>query len=253
MRRKIIAGNWKMYLTHSEAVSMIREFKELMRGVKTDYEIVICPPFTSLYFVGEELKGTEFKLGAQNLFYESEGAYTGEISPKMLTALGCSYVIIGHSERRKYFYETDDVILKKVKAAIEAGLTPILCVGENLEDRNKGIEKDVVRKQFEAVFGGLGGKDFDKIVIAYEPVWAIGTGVNATPEQAQEMHGFLRDLFKEMFGSDNVTIIYGGSVKPDNIHALTSMPDVDGALVGGASIKAKSFFEIIMNASKEGN
>ncbi|MGB9823924.1 MAG: triose-phosphate isomerase [Candidatus Hydrothermia bacterium] len=248
MRKRIIAGNWKMHLNHFEAVQTVRRFKNLMNEEVFQYEIVLCPSFTSLYVVSEEIKNTSIKLGAQNVFYEPEGAFTGEVSPLMLKALGCEYVIVGHSERRKYFWESDEMIAKKVIAVLDAGMTPILCVGENLEERQKGMEKDVVRRQFTAVFEGLDKEKADKVVIAYEPVWAIGTGVNATPEQAQEMHSFIRELFTRKYGHTEVSILYGGSVKPDNIYSLTSMPDVDGALVGGASIKAESFYEIIKNA-----
>jgi len=252
MRKKIIAGNWKMHLTHLEAVDLVRELKGSLEN-DGYYEVVLCPPFTALYVVAQELPGSFLKLGAQNVFYVDEGAYTGEISPKMLKALGCEYVIVGHSERRKYFREDDDLIAKKVKAVVENGMTPILCVGETLEEREEGKAREIISYQLEKGLAQLSKDSVEKVVIAYEPVWAIGTGKNATPQEAQEMHAFIRSRLRELFGGIDIPVIYGGSVKPENIYDLTSMPDVDGALVGGASIKASSFSEIIKKAYRGGH
>ncbi|WP_457678780.1 triose-phosphate isomerase [Thermovibrio sp.] len=245
MRKLLIAGNWKMHKTVPEALKLVRELKEKV-GKVSDREVLVCPPFTSLYPVGKELKGSSIKLGAQNMFYEEEGAYTGEISPVMLKDVGCSFVILGHSERRNIFKEDDELINKKVLSAVEHGLVPILCVGEKLKEREEGKTKEVVKRQ---VVNGLKGLRGDKeFVIAYEPVWAIGTGKSATPEMAQEVHAFIREVLKELFGEETankVRILYGGSVKPENAKGLLSMPDIDGALVGGASLKAESFAKIV--------
>ncbi len=234
-----------MHKTVPEALKLVRELKEKV-GKVSDREVLVCPPFTSLYPVGKELKGSSIKLGAQNMFYEEEGAYTGEISPVMLKDVGCSFVILGHSERRNIFKEDDELINKKVLSAVEHGLVPILCVGEKLKEREEGKTKEVVKRQ---VVNGLKGLRGDKeFVIAYEPVWAIGTGKSATPEMAQEVHAFIREVLKELFGEETankVRILYGGSVKPENAKGLLSMPDIDGALVGGASLKAESFAKIV--------
>jgi triosephosphate isomerase len=246
LRKLLIAGNWKMNKTVPEAVSLVRELKELLKDLDRDREVLVCPPFTALYPVSRELEGSKIALGAQNMFYEEKGAFTGEISPVMLLDVGCSFVILGHSERRHIFKEDDQLINKKVLSAVAHSITPILCVGELLEERESGKTKDVVKKQ---VVEGLSGikPEYD-FVIAYEPVWAIGTGKTATPEQAQEVHQFIRELLKELFGkekAEKVRILYGGSVKPENAKSLMSMPDVDGALVGGASLKAESFAKIV--------
>jgi len=245
MRKPLIAGNWKMHKTVPEAVSLVKELKELLTEIK-DREVLVCPPFTAIYAVKSEIEGSPIKLGAQNMFYEEKGAFTGEISPLMLKDLGCSYVILGHSERRHIFGETDELINKKVASAVKHGLVPILCVGELLEERESGKTKSVVERQ---LLGGLKGlKEGDEFVIAYEPVWAIGTGKTATPEQAQEVHKFIRELLAENFGrekAERVRILYGGSVKPENIKGLMEMPDIDGALVGGASLRADSFAKIV--------
>jgi triosephosphate isomerase len=253
MRRKIIAGNWKMHMTHTDAVSFVKRLQEELTMINTSYEVVVIPPFTSLSPVSTVIDKGILKLGAQNVFYEKEGAYTGEISPVMLKALGCDYVIVGHSERRKYFAESDEMIARKLKAVLIEGMTPILCVGETLEQREKGRHKEVVESQLVSDLAYLSVDEIKRIVIAYEPVWAIGTGHNATPEQAQEMHEFIRNILEEKFGASDVPILYGGSVKPENIRDISAMKDVDGALVGGASIKVESFVGIILNAYQGGN
>ncbi len=252
MRKPIIAGNWKMHKTVAEAVQLVNGLKRELRNER-DIEVVVCPPFTAISKVAEALKGSNIKCAAQDLFWEEEGAYTGEISAKMLKDLGCSYCIIGHSERRQYFGETNLTVNKKVKAALKYGLIPIMCVGERLEERDAGKTFDVVKNHIE---GGL--KDFNKdevskLVIAYEPVWAIGTGRNATPEQAQEVHKYIRQLLKVSYGeevSSKVRIQYGGSVKPDNIRGIMNGEDVDGALVGGASLKLNDFVEIVRQSKR---
>ena len=242
-RRPLIAGNWKMYKTISEATSFVEEIiPDCPQGV----EVAIAPPFTALYAVSERIKGSLLKLAAQDVFWENEGAYTGEISPIMLKDIGCDYVIIGHSERRSYFFEDNEAVKKKVSAAIRVGLVPILCVGERIEERKGGKTFEVVKEQMLSALNGISLTD--KVVIAYEPVWAIGTGLTATPEQAQEVHGYLRQLLCEEFGkefSESVRILYGGSVKPENISGLMEKEDIDGALVGGASLKASTFLKIV--------
>ena len=245
MRRLLIAGNWKMHKTIPEALDLVRELKELVRDVN-DRDILVCPPFTALYPVSRELEGSNIVLGGQNMYFEEQGAFTGEISPLMLKDAGCSYVILGHSERRHIFGETDELVNKKVLSAINHGLIPILCVGELLEERESGKTQEVVEKQ---VREGLKGVDGDnEFVIAYEPVWAIGTGKTATPELAEEVHLFIRQVLSDMFGSEkanSVRILYGGSVKPENAAGLLNMENIDGALVGGASLKAESFAKIV--------
>ncbi len=237
-----------MYLNHKEAENLVNGLKKELKGFQSNYEVVVIPTFTSLYSVAQILDRKLMKLGAQNCYFEKEGAFTGEISPRMLSALGCDYIIVGHSERRKYFCETDDIIARKVKSVLEEGMTPILCVGETFEQREEGKHKEVVESQLRICLSLLSKEEVEKIVIAYEPVWAIGTGKNATPEQAQEMHQFIRSLLEGWFGLSDISILYGGSVKPENIFDLTKMADIDGALVGGASIKLESFIGIIRNA-----
>jgi len=242
MRKIIIAGNWKMNKTIGESISLVKKLKGLVKGID-DREIVVCPAFTALSAVSAELKGSNIKVGAQNMHFENSGAFTGEISPLMLKEL-VSYVIIGHSERRHVFGEDDALINKKVKAAISNGLKPILCVGETLEKREKGNMEKVVNSQLSK---GLEGVK-DNIVIAYEPVWAIGTGKTATPQQAEDAHLFIRNLLKSIYDdkvSDGTSILYGGSVKPSNIKDLISCDNIDGVLVGGASLDAKSFSDIV--------
>jgi triosephosphate isomerase len=248
-RKKIIAGNWKMNKTVADA-------QDLAAGVKLDLadcrevDVVLCPPFTALKAVGEVIEDTSIKLGAQNVHFEPDGAYTGEISTGMLRDLYCHYVILGHSERRMYFGETDEIVNKKVKAALAATLYPIVCVGETLEQREAGRAEAVVRTQLEQGLAGLGA-DLSKIIIAYEPVWAIGTGVTATPDQAQDMHAFIRKVLAELGGNDiadGIRIQYGGSMKPANAPELLGQPDIDGGLIGGAALDARSFAEIVRAA-----
>jgi triosephosphate isomerase len=253
MRKKIIAGNWKMYKTiqsGSELISVIKN--ELLKNpAPENVLVVVCPPFTSLDSANALLKGSKIGLGAQNMFYETEGAFTGEISGEMLKAVGCEYVILGHSERRTYFYETDEMINKKIKKALDFELIPIFCIGETLQEREEGKTFDIVNMQIQKGLEGLTSAQVKNIIIAYEPVWAIGTGKTATPEQAQEVHKYIRDLLADMFDksvAENVVIQYGGSVKPENAKSLLSQPDIDGALVGGACLKAESFLSIIKSA-----
>ncbi|MDZ7289234.1 MAG: triose-phosphate isomerase [candidate division KSB1 bacterium] len=249
-RKMFIAGNWKMFTTPAEAAALVKALKVKVINIHK-VEMAVCPPFTNLTTVAELLKGTAIKLGAQNLFWEEEGAYTGEISAKMLLGAGCEYVIIGHSERRQYFGETDDTVNRRLKQALKAGLKPIVCVGETLAQRQAGETEKVVGTQVRGAFSGISPEDFAKVVIAYEPVWAIGTGVNATPEQAQEMQAFIRRLIENLYNRElsvACRIQYGGSVKPANAAELMRQPDVDGALVGGASLQAESFAAIIKAA-----
>ncbi|MBF0607313.1 MAG: triose-phosphate isomerase [Candidatus Magnetobacterium sp. LHC-1] len=243
MRTPCIAANWKMYKTTAQTVEFITGFLPGVKSV-TDVEIVIAPPFTSLSKAGEMLKGSNVKLSAQDMYFEAEGAYTGEISTGMLIDVGCSYVIVGHSERRQYFNESDEFCNKKIRAAMAAGLSVIYCIGETLQERNDGKTFDVIKREIE---GGLKDVAPEKLVIAYEPIWAIGTGVTATPQQAQEAHAYVREQLKGVYGgkADEIRIQYGGSVKPENIAELMTKPDVDGALVGGASLKADSFEKIV--------
>ncbi len=243
MRKKFIAGNWKMFKTVAEAVAVAKDLKTRVAGV-TEADLAVAPTFTALYAVAQELKGSNVMVAGQNCHWEKEGAFTGEISVGMLKEAGASAVIIGHSERRQYFGETNATANKKVKAALEGGLLPILCVGETLAEREGGQTFNVVK---EHVLGGLEGLDSAqvmRVVLAYEPVWAIGTGKTASPAQAQEVHAFLRGVLRDKFGAPaaaSIRIQYGGSVKPDNVKELMSQPDIDGALVGGASLKADSF------------
>ncbi|MDO8741046.1 MAG: triose-phosphate isomerase [Candidatus Woesearchaeota archaeon] len=244
MRKPIIAGNWKMNKVNSESVAFARELRLRLIDVK-DVEIVVCPPFTALHDAAKEIRNSNIKLGAQNMHFEDSGAFTGEVSPLMLKELGVKYVILGHSERRQYFNETDDLINKKIKKALQHNIIPILCVGEKLEEREKGETKKIVEDQIKNCLKDI---DASKIVIAYEPVWAIGTGKNATPEQAEEVHLFIRELVKSLYDekiANNIRIQYGGSVKPDNIKALMDQKDIDGALVGGASLKVDDFVKIV--------
>jgi len=245
-RRPLIAGNWKMFKTCPEAVETAMQLAQLVNINTVD--VMIAPQFTALVPVSDVIKESCVSLGAQNLFWESEGAYTGEISPAMLVSAGCGYVIIGHSERRQYFGENDDSVNKKIKAAIRNNLIPILCVGESEKDRESKETFNVLDRQITKGLEGFSSTALDTLVIAYEPVWAIGTGKTATKEQAQEVHRFLRSMVEKIFGNilaKSIRILYGGSVKPDNIKELMEMPDVDGALVGGASLDAKTFSEII--------
>lgn len=251
MRTKIVAGNWKMNNDLSASISLISEIKNSLIGKNYKTKIIICPPFTSLETANALLKGTNISLGAQNMYYEESGAYTGEISAKMLISVGCEFVIIGHSERRTIFKETDETINLKLKAALKNDLKPIFCIGETLEERENDKTFDVIRRQLITGLKDLSELEIQSIIIAYEPVWAIGTGKNATPNQAQEVHKFIRDLLQKEYSnylSDNTIIQYGGSVKPENASELMSQPDIDGALVGGACLKSDSFIKIVESA-----
>lgn len=246
-RMPLIAGNWKMHKTCSEAEETARLLVKLVSGV-TDREIMIAPPFTALTSVAEVLRDSAVLLGAQNLFWEAEGAYTGEISPAMLLAAGCSHVIIGHSERRQSFGETDQAVNRKMGAALENKLIPVFCVGETEKERESNETFSVLDKQVAKGLEDFSLNDLETIVIAYEPVWAIGTGKTATSDQAQEVHQFLRSLIEKSFGhalAKSIRILYGGSVKPANISELMAMPDIDGVLVGGASLSAETFSRIV--------
>jgi triosephosphate isomerase len=248
MRKPIIAGNWKMYKLVREAVDTVLELKPMVAHAN-HCEIIVAPPFTALKAVGDRLEGSNIRVAAQDVCEEVEfGARTGEVSGAMLRDAGCSHVLIGHSERRQFYGETDQSVNRKVQAAFGAGLVPIVCVGETLSEREAGQAQSVVRTQVAEGLSGLTAHDLSRIILAYEPVWAIGTGKTATPEMAQAMHAFIRRLLSEQFGpeaADGVRILYGGSVKPDNIKELMSGPDIDGALVGGASLKAGSFGQIV--------
>jgi len=250
MRRWMIAGNWKMHNNKSEAVLLAKAVKEGTQDISGG-DVVLAPPFTALQSVYETIVGSHVLLAAQNIYYEDKGAFTGEISPLMLKDVGCSYVIIGHSERRKYFHETDEAVNLKVKKSLATGIKPIVCVGETEEERNKGITEFVVGIQVKKALYGI--DNIDEIVIAYEPVWAIGTGKNATPIEAEEVHRFIRNIIGDIYGEvcNNTKILYGGSVTPDNIGELIGMEDIDGALVGGASLKSEGFIGMIKKASEK--
>jgi len=246
-RRPIIAGNWKMNKTSAEARELASKLISLVSGVK-DRDIVLAPPFTSIPAVAETIKGTNMALSAQDLFWEEKGAFTGEISAEMLLDLGCKYVIIGHSERRQFFGETDETVNKKVRQALNKGLLPIVCVGELLSEREAGKANEVIERQVVGALQGVAAAEMQKIVIAYEPVWAIGTGKTATPDQANDIHAFIRQKIKMMYNTDvagALRIQYGGSVTPDNVSTLMAKPDIDGALVGGASLKPESFAALV--------
>ena len=246
MRIPFIAGNWKMFKTKAEAIAFAEEFRELYKD--TDVQTAICAPFTNLEALKEAFAGTEIKVGAQNVHFADEGAFTGEISVSMLEEIGVDFCIVGHSERRQYFGETDETVNKKLKKLFEGPIRPILCVGESLEERDADKAFDVVGGQIKADLEGIDAADVKKLVIAYEPIWAIGTGRTATPDQAEEMCAFIRKTLIELYGeevSDEVIIQYGGSVKPANPTEIMNMDEIDGALVGGASLKPKDFMEII--------
>ncbi|HAJ56662.1 MAG TPA: triose-phosphate isomerase [Candidatus Omnitrophica bacterium] len=251
MRRKLIAGNWKMNKITTEAIELANGLKRELYKID-DVDIVVCPPFTSLEEVSEIIYESNIKLGAQNMHWEDNGAFTGEIAPAMLKDLGCKFVILGHSERRQYFHETNEIVNKKTKAALKHNLTPIVCVGETLQEREAGKAFDVIQDHVYNSLEGLTSEETDEVIIAYEPVWAIGTGKTATPEQAQEVHHFIRGLLKKKYSeelAEAIIILYGGSVKPANTKELVGQKDIDGALVGGASLEIKSFSEIVKNAS----
>jgi triosephosphate isomerase (TIM) len=245
-RMPVIAGNWKMHKTAGEARSLARALRDGI-GSGNECQVVLAPPFTSLASVREEIQGSPLILAAQNVHWESKGAFTGEISIPMLEAAGCEMVIIGHSERRQYFGETDATVNRRVRAIQDSNLQPILCIGEMLSDRESGQHHNIVAKQLAGGLDGLTRQGLLRIILAYEPVWAIGTGRTASPEIAQNMHGMIRSWLSEKLGdaAEEVRILYGGSVKPDNIDALMQQPDIDGALVGGACLEAESFLRII--------
>lgn len=247
MRTKLIAANWKMYKTPDQTREFFKEFLSLVADHTRD-EICVCPPYIDIPAAVEAARGSRVSVGAQDMFWEKEGAYTGETSTAMILGAGATHVIIGHSERRSYFGETDDTVNRKLEVALEAGLTPIVCVGEVIEEREAGLTEDVLRRQCDYAFRGISGKKAKKLVMAYEPVWAIGTGKTATPEIAVDAHYVIREEARKSFGdefSKMLRILYGGSVKPDNATALMSQEEIDGALVGGASLKPGEFAKIV--------
>ncbi len=249
MRQKVIAGNWKMHKTNPEAVRLVKQLRKLMeKNPPKKTRVIVCPPFTALSVVNEVIKGSKIQLGAQNMFWEEEGAFTGEISPRMIKSTGAKYVIIGHSERRRYFKEDERTINRKIHLALKNKLKVIHCIGETLEEREQNLTQDIIINQIEWGLKDVTPEQMKNIIIAYEPVWAIGTGKTATPQQAQEVHAFIREMVNTIVGQgvgNTVTILYGGSVKPENAGGLLAQPDVDGALVGGACLEAWSFFKII--------
>lgn len=254
MRRPFIAGNWKMNLLREDAVQLARGIAEKV-SANAAADVAICPPSVYLEAVNGAVKGSSVKVGGQNMHHESEGAFTGEISGKMLLDLGCDYVILGHSERRQLFHETDQDVNRKLLSALKLGLNPIVCVGETLVEREGGRTQSIIQGQFSGSFASLTAEQMQKVVIAYEPVWAIGTGRNATPQQAEEVHADLRRLIEARYNphiAASVRIQYGGSVKPDNASELLSQPNIDGALVGGASLKVDSFLGIVNAAKAKG-
>lgn len=252
MRKPVIAGNWKLFKTSAEAVELVQGILPLVAGA-INVEIVVAPVFTVLDRVRAVIGGTGINLSAQDCFWEAEGAFTGEVSAKMLLDAGCSHVIIGHSERRQYFSETDETVNRKIRAAVAAGLKVLFCIGETLDERESGSTFDVLKRQIAGGLAGVPESDLCSIIVAYEPVWAIGTGKTATDDQAQEAHAFIRGEIKRLYGaaaSEAMRVLYGGSVKPENIAGLISRPDIDGALVGGASLKADSFAALVNAAQK---
>ncbi|MEX2043773.1 MAG: triose-phosphate isomerase [Opitutus sp.] len=251
MRKKLIAGNWKMNKTSADGVALVRDIVADV-GKQSDVDVVVCPPFTALESAAKELEGSNVKIGAQNMHFEDSGAFTGEISAPMLRAIFATHVILGHSERRTYFGETDELVNKKVLAALKNQLRPIFCVGETLAEREAGSTLKVVQRQVERGLEGVGGEQAQSIVVAYEPVWAIGTGKVATTDQAQEVHAFIRGLLVKLFGelvAQKVRILYGGSMKPSNAPELLTQKDIDGGLIGGASLEARSFVELVTAAA----
>ena len=246
MRRKVIAGNWKMNMLPNEAINFIDEFAPMVKDTKHD--VILCVPYTDLFYALLNVQGTNIKIGAQNMHWEESGAYTGEVSAQMLKSIGVEYVIIGHSERRQYFAETDETVNKKLKKALAVGLKPIVCVGETLEQREQGITMQVITTQTEKALEGLDASDVEKVIIAYEPIWAIGTGKTATKEDANEAVKQIREKIAEKYGqntANGVIIQYGGSVKASNAKELFEMSDIDGGLVGGASLKVEEFANIV--------
>jgi len=251
-RQPLVAGNWKMYKTPSEATELVRELKEKAKDLN-GVRVVVCPPFSSICSVKKELGRGQIAIGAQNCHWDDEGAYTGEVSAKMLADSGCEYVIVGHSERRHLFRETDEIINMKLKQALKEGLTTILCVGETWQEKESGNTEKVVEEQIKKGLNGIDRELISKVVVAYEPVWAIGSGKNATPDQARQAHQFIRKLINELYGietAEQMLVIYGGSVNPENAKELLQTEDVDGALVGGASLKSEQFLRIISAAKK---
>ena len=246
MRRKVIAGNWKMNMLPNEAINFIDEFAPMVKDTK--HEVILCVPYTDLFYALLNVQGTNIKIGAQNMHWEEKGAYTGEVSGQMLKSIGVEYVIIGHSERRQYFAETDETVNKKIKSALAAQLKPIVCVGETLEQRESGVTEQIITTQVEKAFEGIAAIDLEKIIIAYEPIWAIGTGKTATKEDANTTIMQIRKKLAEMYGqneANGVIIQYGGSVKSSNAKELFEMSDIDGGLVGGASLNAEEFSKIV--------
>jgi len=253
MRKPFVAGNWKLNKSPDEGVALVKELAGLLSG-HAGVEVAVAPPFVTIPAVAPVARKAGIGVAGQNCYWEESGAFTGEVSPGMLKAAGCTHVIIGHSERRQYFGETNETVNRRLKAALAAGLAPIVCCGETLAEREGGLKEKVVEAHVRGGLAGLSPEDMKLVTIAYEPVWAIGTGVNATPGQAQEMHAFIRKLLSQLFGKGTANVVriqYGGSVKPDNAAELLGQPDVDGALVGGASLKADSFAAIVKAAPKE--
>lgn len=247
MRIPVIAGNWKMNKNIVESVSLVKELKDFVRGIK-GVDIVVCPPFSSLWMVEEIINNTNIHLGAQNMYWETKGAFTGEISPLMLKDVGCEYVILGHSERRQYFEETPEEVARKTSAALSTNLLPIVCVGENLKERENGETKAIIEQEIKALFLKIDSTQVGKIIIAYEPIWAIGTGKSSSSQDANIIIKFIRELFSSEYGSkiaERIRILYGGSITPQNITEFVKESEIDGALVGGASLHALSFFHII--------
>jgi triosephosphate isomerase len=248
MRRYLIAGNWKMFKTVSEGIALVDAIRSGLAKQPMEVDVLVAPPFTALHAVAEALSGSGIALGAQNMHWEREGAFTGEVSPAMLKDVGCTHAILGHSERRQLFGETDEGVGRKARAALDNGLTPILCVGETLAERESSRTLEVVERQTERALRDVTPDEAARIVVAYEPVWAIGTGLAATPEQAQDVHAFIRQLVSRSHGEPvaaALRILYGGSVKPANAATLMAKPDIDGALVGGACLEADSFLKVI--------
>jgi triosephosphate isomerase len=249
-RRKFVCGNWKMHKTAAEARALVREVRAAAEALSEAVDVAVAPPFTALSAAAAELAGSHIGLAGQDVFWEAQGAFTGEVSAAMLADAGCQFVLVGHSERRQFFAETDETVSRKVRASLGAGLHPIVCVGETLPEREGGRTLEVVGRQVRAGLAGLSAAEVGRLTLAYEPVWAIGTGRTATSVQAQEVHAALRSILRELAGgsADSVRIQYGGSVKPDNAAELMAQPDVDGALVGGASLKASDFVQIVKGA-----
>ncbi len=248
MRKKIVAGNWKMNKDIPESENLISELKSKLSNFNSLTEVIICPPFTNLQLASELTKNTIIKVGAQNMYYENSGAFTAEISADMLKSVGCKYVIIGHSERRTIFAETNQLINKKINKAINENLIPIFCIGESLNERETGETEKIIESQIRTGLEKISLNNANELIIAYEPIWAIGTGKTASPEQAEEVHFFIRKLISDIYSAEiaeKIRILYGGSVKPENASSLMSKENIDGALVGGACLKANSFFEII--------